>query len=138
MNYFLKPYEFLVAGISLLTTRSIHKEGGLRTALDFERRSSELSCWNGHCGPTGLGSGDTHSAGGDGAGSGMPSFARLARPRLGGATPSPQLLVLSPHSPAPLVSRERRVQLSRVSGARDCPDVALTFSKAQPLSCEAI
>lgn len=138
MNYFLKAYEFLVAGISLLTTRNIHEGGGLRTALDFERRSSEPSRWNGPCGPAGLGSGGTHSAGGDGAGSGMPGFARLARPQLGGAPSSPQLLVLSPHCPAPVVSRERCVQLSRVSGARDCPGVALTFSKAQPLSCEAI
>lgn len=124
-----------MAGISLLTTRNIHTAGGgLCTVLDFERQSFEPSRWNGCSGPTGRASGGTHSAGGDGGGSGTPGFAQLARFWLGGAPPSPQLLVLSPHSPAPVVGRERRVQLSRMRGARDCPGVALTFSKAQPLS----
>ena len=48
-------------------------------------------------------------------------FTQLARPWLRGAPPSPQLLVLSPHSPAAVVGRERRVQLSRVRGAGTAP-----------------
>ena len=40
--------------------------GGLRTALDFERRFPKPSRWNSRGGPAGLSSGGTRSAEGDG------------------------------------------------------------------------
>lgn len=41
MNYFLKAYEFLVAGISLLTTRNIHE--GEASALPLTLKDGPLS-----------------------------------------------------------------------------------------------
>lgn len=63
----------------------------------------------------------------------MPASAQPARPPLHGVPPSPQLLVVSTHSSAPVVSCERHPQLLRVRGDAE-RRLGLPACEPQPLS----